>query len=650
MPQKKRELIKINLTKINNFLKENPDSKKQALIHVLENPEAIIPQVFDDAAFNQTREILKIIVPKYMVFEGETPEKQAKLARKFIQGCMIYLLNTPDATHHTLFNKLPEEGLSDLIAAYANTPRVTEVSKRTHGFFKQTIELQELLHAAVWSDAEEKAPNKVADILEDHPELLFKKGQITKEGIKTSKMYRFELMPERSELEELKLKGNVIYISAINNKISYTMITPSRIKIENKLTNIDAPTPLTLTDELKQAVLDETVKEGYTPILYEQTYYDLSPFQWILFSGDTYLLEKIKPFITEADRVEAKKQSNELAGGGSDLVKLDVIEVGDRIKDMSELSYEELTQFVDTNEGGQPELEETENKLKKSMAWSLQENEDAIFLYHNDYYYVHLNHEIKAVEKITRITLATQSAAEQNKLDALFTCMEMNSARRSNDREHELVETATKSAFNPTGINLKRKGIRYKRGDDYYQDCKAESLIVRALRRYIQLWDGALDEDQNATREARMNAWSKVDDAWLDVGKAQATDTADKLLLYCMKNMPLNLVSEFKMKFGAAIQNLKREFKFNSSINERYRVDVGVYSGRDSCIGESFSLLKGWRSAAGSECPHLGGTSVGEMLSLDLAAFRRYDEMKRADVDEFMKSLDLPIRNHGMKH
>ncbi len=60
-----------------------------------------------------------------------------------------------------------------------------------------------------------------------------------------------------------------------------------------------------------------TTERGKT--LYEQTYDDASAFQLILFTGDMYLLEQIKPFITEENREKAKAQRDELHGGGSDL-------------------------------------------------------------------------------------------------------------------------------------------------------------------------------------------------------------------------------------------------------------------------------------------------------------------------------------------
>ena len=219
----------------------------------------------------------------------------------------------------------------------------------------------------------------------------------------------------------------------------------------------------------------------------------------------------------------------------------------------------------------------------------------------------------------------------------------MNSARRSNDQEHELIKTATKSAFNPDGINLTRKGICYKRGDDYYQDCKAESLIVRALRRYIRLWDEADALDYRQTRE---DVWSQVDAAWLDAGKAQATDTADKLLLHCIKNMLFNPVSKFKVTCDPAIQNLKREFKFDNVKSNQ--LDVAIYSCRNFYIGVAFSLVKGYSAsngwAWGKEAEARPGrtSEQRELCAVDLKAFRRYDEISRADVDEFTKSLDFP--------
>lgn len=166
----------------------------------------------------------------------------------------------------------------------------------------------------------------------------------------------------------------------------------------------------------------------------------------ILFLGDMYLLEKIKPFITEQNREIARKQHDEISRGGSDLVKLGIIKDGNRIKDIQELSYKELTQFVEKNADGQPKQEKVENGLLMEVTYPLQETKDAIVLYDNTYYYVSLNHETKMIEKIEQVYFIANNGQERNKLALLFTNMEMNSGRRSNNQEYQFIKTTTTSA------------------------------------------------------------------------------------------------------------------------------------------------------------------------------------------------------------
>lgn len=586
MTQEKREQIKANLTKITDFLKTSVQySRQQRLVEALENV-VISEEITDIELSIQT--ILEETTSQYL--GNELTDQH--LVKKIIKDCMRQLdLSIPAKPSEFVHE---ERIARDIVQFAMKRGETLSNLKATSTLFKTAVDIQTLLHAVIWSDAEKIVRNKTAMILRNNPELLFIKGDVIKEGIVT-------------------------------------------------------------TDDR---------------MLYKQSYYNISAFQWILFSGDMYLLAQIKPFITEANRNQAKRQSDELTGGGSDLVKLGVIKVGIRIKDMGELSYEELTQFVDKdmnvdlNIGADAHpnasqedrnihqmLIEVEQHLKKGMPWPLQENKDAIVLYNNDYYHVRLNHKTKEVENTAKISLKTPSTEEQEKLDALFTNMEMNSARRSNDREHTFIKTATKSALDRAGIHLERKGIRYKRGDDDYQDCKSESLVIRALRQYLRVWNElqALNNDDENDPNTIDDLTNKAEDAWLDVGKAQATDTTDTLLFYCMKNKGLYQTLVLKEKFDFAMHNIKREFEFQAyfSKNTKRPRNFGIYS-PDWFIGIDFSLQKRLCSGQGAVAPD-GAYDAKDTAVVDLTALHQYKELSRTEVNEFKKFLDFSIPNPAMK-
>lgn len=662
----KIEEIKNNLNKINVFLNYTDAKKMQPLINLLANPDAIIPQTFNDSAFNQTKEILNIIVPQSMIFEGETPAQQERLAKKLIKDCMMHLLSMPDPAHRTRFDILDFKGIPPLIAEFTDISHLLKASKSTHGFFKPTIErrkLQNLLHAVVWSDAEGIVQNKVVDILENEPELLFQKGQITKKGIESSKMYCVISEPTPDRLDEYR-----IYLKKVDNKVSYSLITPAGKTIKNIKTNIDAPTEapptggrklsysrivsnndrMTITDKLKKAVLNHATKAGHTPILYEQTYYDVSPFQLILFLGDLYLLDKIKPFITEENRNKAQQQCDELNVGGSDLVKIGVIQDGDRIKDIRKLSYLELTRCVEEHRG---------NSMRSS-AYCLQENKDAVVLYNNLFFHVSLNHDTKTVTNIEAITV------QSIELLSLFNRMSMNTSRRSTDQEHRLIAAST-------GIQLERKGIRYKREKDDYQDCKAESLIIQAAINYSRLWTiadeqtprgGAWQLGPDHIQAEIDDSWNNAETAWFDLGKAQAMDTANKLVSYNNSSLQKR---DFKYKTNEL--HSERGCRILTEGEIYSDASMAIYSDVEAdnaftmksmgLLGVTFSLLRKptAHSWAGIQMlsPDRGKFSYLAAIS-DSQILCKHEAKSRAEIDEFTTSLNLPDHdssntreNHG---
>ncbi len=570
MTDKKKVEIISNLIQIRNYLVSiNSDKKKQALIDRLEQPERLIPEEIEDAAFNRTKEILKHSVPQCLSQEDRTPQKQDQLVRKLIKDCMTHLLWTARPESKTLFDTLPDAGPCEEIHQYANNHSIIQACKMTYRLFKPAITLQELLNAVIWSDAEGKSADTVENILRNHPDLLFKKGRITKQGI--------------------------------------------------------------------------TTEPGKT--LYEQTYDDASAFQLILFTGDMYLLEQIKPFITEENREKAKAQRDELHGGGSDLVKLAHIKEGAHVKDISELSYHELTRFVEKDENGHVKTEADEHGVLREITYPLLQNKNGVVAYNDHHYYISLNHKTKTVEEIKPIyfeTTCPQKQEQINQLIADFSRIEINSGQRSTNQQHDLIQKMT-------GIALERKGLRYKRGDHAYQNTQSESLIVVALRQYIRLWNAAreMDQNENGEHDAWLAAWRKADEAWLDVGKAQATDTADKLLLYCL-SIPFSQMPDFKVILHPSTENQNRALTYDDMIGH-HTLKTSIYGKAPRLLGGSFSLVKARYNVDGRWGVMLWGDSVSapSPTDLNLGCLRRYEEVSRSVIHDFMESLDFPMKHHA---
>lgn len=79
-----------------------------------------------------------------------------------------------------------------------------------------------------------------------------------------------------------------------------------------------------------------------------------------------------------------------MQGGSSDLVKIAPILTQDthipRRKNIHELTYDELTRFIEKNAQGQLITDDDVHKNKIPRTYTLQENEDAIISYGDEYY------------------------------------------------------------------------------------------------------------------------------------------------------------------------------------------------------------------------------------------------------------------------
>jgi hypothetical protein len=660
MAKTKREQVEANLSIIREYLiKHNQDDTKQKIIDILEKPGELIPEIGeDDKVFAITKSILQERFPVHLDIE----ENREKQIRKLIQACMKEVLLKAPIESPDIFYRSPRD-LAARIAEYEKTPlvRAARASKSAHQLFQPTVDFEALLHAVVWSDAEGPVAggfvkDKVKDILKEHPEWLFKKGQkITKQGIR-SKTRALEKL-KRDEFEQLE--------AFITDK---SLLQGATADDYQKIIYTEAQREA-LKAALSKAIEEPTLKkehahllEKFVEVLYEQTYYDVSPFQLILFFGDIYLLNQIESFITEENIEIATEQANALQGGGSDLVKIAPILTQDtdipRRKNIHELTYDELTRFIEKDAQGQLITDADVHKNKIPRTYTLQENEDAIISYGDEYYWVRLNHETKEIEKVEPLMFKEkEKEVVKANLKEFLNSIEMNCGRRTTHEEHEYIKQHITSASNPNGIHLKQTGIHYTSEGKDYTDCKAQSYAQWGLRKYLRLYKQAYDMQFNPnpnvpppTETEIEAAWEQVDEAELEDGKMKGLSPAATFLLWCIKNFPLSPIPDFEKALTTQGQSAatasERNNQYDSFVRE-YRPNTAVYGGGAiGVLGLDYSLVKGasgvgwalWRVGL-----HSGAAGV------DLAADRRYDEVSHDAVKEFTLRLNSRLRSRLTK-
>ncbi len=194
------------------------------------------------------------------------------------------------------------------------------------------------------------------------------------------------------------------------------------------------------------------------------TYHKLSTFQAMIFVCDAdmklQIMKMVMPHMTEEMRKIQQVQYAEIDSGGADLVKLN--------RDPTLLPFSEIKSWID-----RATLPET------PLSIPLLENKDGLIFYNDGLYYAS-----QATEQVTLLKVDKEALAQ---LKPLFTHMIDNSARRSSDCDHQLIQQLLKHPETQTPLTLSRKGIQYIHENISYHDHRIEFRLLTVYRRYFQL-------------------------------------------------------------------------------------------------------------------------------------------------------------------
>ena len=181
-----------------------------------------------------------------------------------------------------------------------------------------------------------------------------------------------------------------------------------------------------------------------------QTFYDATALQLIIFLVDGDMLKQVRPLIPK-DKIElAKKQYTDIQGGGNDLVRMD--------RDPTTLPFADILRFIETSQ-------------RVAGEYTLLENQDGLVFYNDQFY--HVNQVSQDV-----VLMHPEKTAALVKLKASFSSMEMNSGRRSNDTDLQLIE---QTMF----LRLNRRGVHYARDRQHYYGTHDEFTLITAYRQVL---------------------------------------------------------------------------------------------------------------------------------------------------------------------
>lgn len=273
----------------------------------------------------------------------------------------------------------------------------------------------------------------------------------------------------------------------------------------------------------------------------QQSFYQVSAFQLILFLGDWDLLKQVTPLLQEQHLNLANLQSLQLKQGGPDLVKID----------FNPMSCE-FSQLLQTQE--------------HHLSFPLLQNPDGILVFEDRLYYVNQKDQIinplPAIEAPGYLELVS-------KLNQMYP----NSSCRSSDLEHHWIKTH----YN---INLHRDGILFVKDGQSYRDIKVGCQLLHCYRQYLDL----ADQQQSV---------SDLEQYWINgVGKAQRDLPVHLMQRLCAndKFSPLRSVESYRIQ-----RFIRRDMYDNQTLN-RYH---DVYPLLE--LGRSFALSKGTNNKALSQ-------------------------------------------------
>lgn len=355
--------------------------------------------------------------------------------------------------------------------------------------------------------------------------------------------------------------------------------------------------------ELVKANPEYLFKKGQVKDPAGQVFYNVSAYQLMTFLCDDDMKHDIMQLLPPiAKQMKAKRQEQYAAidQGGADLIKLN--------RDPTTIPFDDVLQYRETWQAGGQQL---------SAIFPLMENPDAIIYYKDVTNQVHwylANRETRTVEPIAP---ETHSQIEQTTLDALeasMDAMENNSARRSNDAEHDIIKKTMSH-------ELVRNGIRYKQDGICYRDtCLDFNPYFNTNRKCIRLYgEGKYDEGDEVWQRTLGHIQKRV--LWL-------------LQRICEQNRPFFPLPDFKSS------SFRRGFKIknwlSNCIEDVYNSTTGNFI---TGFGSDFAIYKGEAELGAEGLPCVGWGRSG--AAGDLIAVCRLVEDAKTNVVEFIPGPDL---------
>jgi hypothetical protein len=322
-------------------------------------------------------------------------------------------------------------------------------------------------------------------------------------------------------------------------------------------------------------------------------FYDVSAYQLIHFLCDVNMKKQIMPLIPAELELERQAQIAELGQGGADLIKL--------ARDPRVIASEGFSGFTQYKQtfpivnGGHQEI-----------IFTLLENPDGIIYYQDENKETHLYYINRITQTLVELDQNLKSKEEIDALNAFkasFDRMEQNSARRTSDLDHQLINRLFSHM-------LHRQGIRYQYNKVQYRDSRTPFNLINAYRTSIRLYSEAQDDISH-------QYWRT------GVGQAQGEEMW-LLQRICEKDCRFYPFQADVDKFQRGVTFVDLSFTQERSVVLGETIVIG--------LGSEFALYKGRLSFARSA--RGDGWVSAPTAVMDLIAINRLVEESKAHIND----------------
>ncbi|MBA2653398.1 MAG: hypothetical protein H0U73_14215 [Tatlockia sp.] len=348
---------------------------------------------------------------------------------------------------------------------------------------------------------------------------------------------------------------------------------------------------------------------------------NISPCKAVRFFCDEFMEAEILQLIPEKFKTKYWEQCRELDSGGADLVKVNF----DPLLKTQKEGLNCLREFKKTYvlpEG------------PKELTFFLLENPDGIFYWKDEDDIEHLYY-VNCTKNII-IEVEPKLASPEDKdgfaeLKEIFSDMECNSSRRTNNNEHHFIKKTM-------GFELQRNGIDYEWFGKEFKDNCTPFYLVNALRKCHRLYEEAQDNNDRA----------KAKDFWnSQVGYFQG----EVLWLFqrLCEESPFSPCPEqfknFERRHNNKIFNIITERDESFFLNGKFSKDLGslcaIYK------NNATKMQKGMRTGWGAWAGFQPGTL--ELLAGELAAINQLVNSAKRNRVKPEQIQDLQVESTTLK-